>query len=242
MDNEPRESRKHILVGVLLVGALAYFGYEYGYRPKAEEIAALESRLETLQLQNQTARILAESDARGEAEQRLEAYRNHLALVERLIPASEELSELLDAISVEAQQAGVELSLIQPTEAVAENQYTRRIYSLGVLGSYHEIGQFLTRIASLPRIITPTDLNIVVRQEGTRSVDPILEAMFAIETYVLPSSVDGGRRAGIRDISPSVTGASTLIGSLATPRESRTPTEERETIPDEVSHVSSAAM
>ena len=149
--------------------------------------------METLQLQNQTARILIERDGEAEVERRLELYRGQLVRVEGLIPSSEELPELLDAISIEAQRAGVELSLIQPAEAVAEDYYTRRVYSLGVLGSYHEIGRFLTRVASLPRIITPANLSIVLREETTRTGDPLLEAMFTIETYVLPSFPDGYR-------------------------------------------------
>jgi type IV pilus assembly protein PilO len=78
--------------------------------------------------------------------------------------------------------------LIQPIEAVAEDYYTRRSYSLAVLGSYHQIGNFLTRVASLPRIVTPAQLNVTVRSEETRTGDPQLEARFTIETYVLPSN------------------------------------------------------
>ena len=41
-------------------------------------------------------------------------YREQLIQVEGLIPSSEELPDLLDAISVEGQRTGVELVLIQP--------------------------------------------------------------------------------------------------------------------------------
>lgn len=178
--------KKYFALGAMLVGALGYFGHQYVYSPKAEEIALLEARLDDLQLQNRTARILAEGDGRDAAERRLASYREQLVTVEGLIPTSEELPDLLDAISAEAQRTGVELALIQPTGAVAEDYYTRRTYSLRVLGSYHQIGDFLTRVASLPRIVTPSNLNILVREEVTRSGDPRLEARFAIETYVLP--------------------------------------------------------
>jgi Tfp pilus assembly protein PilO len=78
--------------------------------------------------------------------------------------------------------------LIQPTGAFAAEFYTRRTYELGVLGSYHQIADFLTRVGSLPRIVSPTDLHLTLREAETRSGDPQLEAKFSIETYVLPST------------------------------------------------------
>jgi type IV pilus assembly protein PilO len=181
------QQRQKFLFGVILVGGLAYLGYDYVYQPRVEEVASLEERLESLELQNQTARALHRSAGTGDVEQQLSIYQEQLVRVEGLIPSSEELPDLLDAISAEAQRTGVELSLIQPVGATAEAYYTRRTYDLAVLGSYHEIGAFLTRIASLPRIITPASLNLTPRDKENREGEPVLEARFSIETYVLPS-------------------------------------------------------
>lgn len=170
---------------LLLVGGGGYAGYEYVYKPKALEIEELESRLENLEMENRTARVLTEQDGQEAVEQQLATYRQQLVMVERLIPSSEEVPDLLDAIATEAQRTGVDLTLIQPVSAVAETYYTRRTYDLGVIGSYHEIGAFVTRIGSLSRIATPMNMNVAVLGE-TRSGDPELEARFTIETYVLP--------------------------------------------------------
>src|SRR5690606_10176069 len=132
-------------------------------------------------------RQLLSGRGREEVELQLALHREQLARVENLIPSSEELPDLLDAVSAEAQRSGVELTLIQPTGAAQEQFYTRRTYDLAVLGSYHQIGEFLARVGSLPRIVTPIDLMVAVREEGTRGGEPRLEAKFAIETYVLPS-------------------------------------------------------
>ena len=181
------QQRQKMLLGVLLVGALGYLGYEYAYRPRSEEVAVLEARLEALEMQNRAARALTGSQAREEVERRLAGYREQLVRVEGLIPSSEELPDLLDAISAEAQRSGVELALIQPVGATAEAYYTRRTYDLAVTGSYHEIGRFLTEIGSLPRIVTPINLRLNVQEEGAAGEEPELEAKFSIETYVLPS-------------------------------------------------------
>jgi type IV pilus assembly protein PilO len=184
--NDP-DLRKKLMLGVMLLGTGGYFGFQYLYSPRAEEVARLETRLEALQGRNGTARAAADGDATTALERSVELYREQLKRVEALIPSSEELPDLLDAIALEAQRTGVELALIQPISAIAEDHYTRRTYDLSVHGSYHQIADFLTRVASLPRIVTPGNLNMRVREEETRSGDPQLEAKFAIETYVFSS-------------------------------------------------------
>jgi type IV pilus assembly protein PilO len=181
------QKRNKILIGLLLFGGLMYLGYDYVYRPRAESVAALETRLETLELQNRTARALTAQNGTDEVERRVGLHREQLRRVEGLIPSSEELPDLLDAISAEARRAGVELARIQPMGATAEQFYTRRTYEIGVYGTYHQIGEFLSQVGSLPRIITPINLNLAVRGEQTTTGNPQLEARFSIETYVLPA-------------------------------------------------------
>ena len=179
------QSRQLAVLALLVVGGLGYAGYQYVYKPQSEEVAVLEERLERLQAQNRTARQLTAAEGRSDVERRLALYREQLVQVEALIPSAEEVPDLLDAISAEAQRTGVELSLIQPVGASPEQFYTRRTYELGVHGSYHEVAAFLTDIASLRRIITPINLNVTVRSDAAGQTE--LQARFAIETYVLPS-------------------------------------------------------
>lgn len=193
-----KEAKQKLFLGVMLVGGLLYAGYTYAYSPRSDELVALEARLQSLQDQNRTARALVEQGGESEVERQLGEYREQLVRVEGLIPSSEELPDLLDAIAVEAQRTGVELALIQPTGASEGEFYTRRTYDLAVLGSYHPIGEFLTRVGSLPRIITPIDLNLTVQEATTRNGDPRLEARFTIETYVLPSS--GSLQSEVPDV------------------------------------------
>jgi type IV pilus assembly protein PilO len=177
--------RKKLVFGLILVGGLGYLGFEYVFRPKAEQVAVLESRLETLQDRNRTARSITAEDGIADLELSVAMQTEQLKQVERLIPLGEELPDLLDAIAAEAQRTGVEITLIQPAAAVAEEFYTRRTYDLSVLGSYHQVGDFLGRVAGLPRIVTPMNLNMLVRPEKTRAGNTQIEAKLAIEMYVL---------------------------------------------------------
>jgi type IV pilus assembly protein PilO len=182
-----KETRQKLILGGLVAAGALYVGFTYVYSPRVEDLTAMEERLESLHAQNRTARILVEQGGEAAVEDRLAEYSAQLVRVEGLIPSAEELPDLLDAISTEARRTGVDLTLIQPTGAEVAEFYTRRTYDLAVLGSYHQIGEFLTRVGSLPRIITPTDLNMTVQGGEVRDGNPRLEARFAIETYVLPA-------------------------------------------------------
>jgi Tfp pilus assembly protein PilO len=57
-----------------------------------------------------------------------------------------------------------------------------------VVGDYHDVGRFLTEIASLPRIVTPVQVDMesyLGVSQRADMVSPVL-ATFRIETYVLP--------------------------------------------------------
>ncbi|MFL5540098.1 MAG: type 4a pilus biogenesis protein PilO [Longimicrobiaceae bacterium] len=187
-------TRKNLTYGTVLLVAVAGYFYLQVYTPRKERIEELETQLAKVERSNSAARGLTRGAT--SPEEALELYRRQLAVVEGLIPSTEELPDLLDAISAQAQQTGVEISLIQPVSATQERYYTRRVYDMAVQGRYQEIGEFLTRVASLPRVVTPTDLRVAplsARAAGAAAAapeggPPVLEARFSIETYVIPTA------------------------------------------------------
>jgi type IV pilus assembly protein PilO len=185
LPSDPQQ-RKLALLLLVVAGGGGYFFYDQVYTPRSAEIEQLGSRLETLELQNRRARALTAGAGVDQVQLQLEQYRDQLGAVEKLIPSSEELPDLLDAIAAEARSTGVDLTLIQPVEARDEQFYTRRVYDLAVLGSFHEVSDFLTRVGSLQRIVTPMNLNLSGSQEQTRDGLPKLQARFSIQTYVVP--------------------------------------------------------
>ena len=197
------QQRKNLIYGTVLVAVAAFGYFNWVYSPRSAEVASLQAQVDTLQAKNAEARARTRGPG-GDIETTLELYRRQLEVVEGLIPSSEELPDLLDAISAEAQRTGVELTLIQPVGATEEAYYTRRVYDLAVRGRYHDIGEFLTRVASLPRIVTPLNLTLslegpaaagapapapAARRPGAQEEEgpPRLEARFSIETYVIPT-------------------------------------------------------
>lgn len=197
---DPRQRKQILILVILLIGGLIYVLYTYVIQPRGEQIAAEETRLEALQTKNRRSRALAAR--RDDLQQQLTMIEQQLQVFENFIPESEEVPELLDAISSQAQLTGVELARMRPQAAELGEYYTKHTWELSVLGEYHDVGRYLARIASLPRIIKPTRLQVTPapRNRATRDMQAPLEVSFNIETFVLDTlgtaPPPGGGRAG----------------------------------------------
>ncbi len=182
---DPRSRKQALILIAVLVAAVWYVAKMYVIDPRQAEIDRARDQLEALENQNRRSRALA---ARGDdLRERLRLHEQQLQIFEEFIPESEEVPELLDAISQQARLTGVELSRIRPQAAEPGEYYTKQVWELQVLGDYHNVGRYLARIASLPRIIKPTNAQIspAPRSRATRDMEAPLEVSFNIETFVL---------------------------------------------------------
>jgi type IV pilus assembly protein PilO len=95
--------------------------------------------------------------------------------------------ELLDAITQEARSTGVELIRLRPQASQSGDFYSRQMWEVAVLGEYHDVGRYLGRVGSLPRIIKPYGVSITPAptSRATRDLDAPVEVSLGIETYVL---------------------------------------------------------
>ena len=184
--DDPRQ-RNALIIGILAAAGF-YFFWSYWYSPVSTEVDEMTARLEQLDSANRRAQIIA---TRGgtELQDRLAMYERHVGHLEALIPQSEEVSALLNDVSTVARQAGVELAVLRPETDEVGTHYTKQSSQLEVIGEVHDLGRYFSSIASLPRIITPVNLEIA-RFQGNQSVldmESPLTASLQIQTYILPA-------------------------------------------------------
>ena len=164
------KSRKQQVALIALVAALGWYAvYTYFLKDRQDLLETKETMLAELEQKNRRSRALAAR--RDDLNRRMEIFERQLRIFEEFIPQSEEVPELLDAISREAQLTGIELARIRPRPASAGDEYySKQTWELSVIGDYHNIGRYLARIASLPRIIKPTNVQLVTapRTRATR--------------------------------------------------------------------------
>jgi Tfp pilus assembly protein PilO len=88
---------------------------------------------------------------------------------------------------------GLEIGYIEPETPIPGEQFDTYRYRLRVNGSYHEIGEFLTGIASMTRIVAPIGMQLQAANTGAAAKNSspdkvILTASFSIQTYAVKTA------------------------------------------------------
>jgi len=175
-----------------MLGGLAFLVLIVPYRmyvlqPRQQENDDLLQRVETLETVNRRASVLA-AQGGGDLQERLALYEAHVAQLEELIPAREEVAALVDDIGTRARLMNVELRDLQPQPREPGEHYDRQAFGMSAVGEYHDVARFLTEVASLSRIVTPIQVEVSLfnQPQQYRELEFPVMAVFRIETYVLP--------------------------------------------------------
>ncbi len=191
LPDDPKQQKALGAIAVSLV--VLYFANTLWYSGATDIVEADQARVDVLVTQNRQAQALAISAGRG-LEERMALYERHVAELEQLIPRSEEVAAVVDQMSQVARDVGVTVTMLRPEEPVPGAFYAQQAYQIRVLGEYHDVGRFLAGIASLPRIITPSDLQLQPFNDpsGSLGFDSPVEVNFRIQTYLAPERVAEG--------------------------------------------------
>ena len=185
----PTNKRDRILGGVgaasLLLG-IAYFMLVW--QPRRDELVEMQSHVDSLLVVNQRAKSDLAGGKTNELKKQAEMLTADLKVMRLLVPTENEVPTLLDQVSTAARRVGLEIADVQPLPTLVGDQYEAFKYRLVVRGgSYHQIGDLLTNIGSLQRIVAP--INVVLNPQADariakRAKVQNLEARFEIQTYV----------------------------------------------------------
>lgn len=78
----------------------------------------------------------------------------------RQLPTSTEIPGLIDDISQSEAYSGLEFKETKYLKERKSQFYTEKPVSIEVTGDYHQLGMFVSRVSSLPRIVTMHNLTI----------------------------------------------------------------------------------
>jgi type IV pilus assembly protein PilO len=114
--------------------------------------------------------------------QQLAEMRESFGAMLRQLPDKTEVADLLVDVSQTGLAAGLEFELFQPQAEVPKDFYAELPIKIRVNGLYHEFGEFIGGLASLPRIVTIHDVKIKpLRQKD--SGDGSLDLEATVKTY-----------------------------------------------------------
>jgi type IV pilus assembly protein PilO len=163
------------VMGLLVIGGVAYV---FLLQPVITHIDQLRPEVATLQREvAQNRAILADlmkfRREAAELEARLEVLKDRL-------PSEREMPVLYRTLSEAAAAAGLGVSLFQPRPVATHEVYTEIPIALNGESGYHQLGEFLEKVAKLPRVVTVNEMKMT---SGNRPRNPV-KAELVLATYM----------------------------------------------------------
>ncbi len=160
-------SVRYIILSFLLIIILV-IGYFLLIKAKTEQLELVQNLENSLRVDFEAKQAKAAN---------LESYELQLAEMQELLetmfrqlPSKTEMDKLLVDVSQTALGAGIDVQLFQPNAEAFHDFYAERPISVRMLGDYHQFGEFVSGVASLPRVVILTMHDIALRRATDRDV------------------------------------------------------------------------
>src|SRR5437870_536849 len=185
---QDRQSQYMLLITLVMV-ILGYLFWTYWEQPTAAQIASANSEIDSLQVIIDKAKQDLASGTVEDLRRKVEQYQALLSVMRRLVPDKNEVPALIDDISTRSKVRGVTIGRFEPLAVESGSPFDTYRYRLEILGHYDQLGEFLSDIASLPRIVVPQEVILKPAQQQAQkvlsdTVGALLEAQFSIRTFV----------------------------------------------------------
>lgn len=196
------DQRSQIFALITVLGGAGLYGvYTYAHKPTDQRVRTVQAQLDTIDSVITMAKKELAKGSKEQTERQVGRFRGTLALMRQLVPEKNEVPTLIDDVSNRAKIRGITIGSIQPQAPEPGAPFDTYRYRLEVHGRYDQIGEFLSDIASLPRIIVPEQLSLRAAQQGTQRMlndtsGALLDATFSMRTFV--KSPGTARPAGAR--------------------------------------------
>lgn len=149
---------------VIVFVAILFAGWKFDISQQREELAKAESKEQELRdtverKQKKAANLNALKEQMKEMEQ---SFGDML----RQLPNKTEIAGLIIDISQTGLAAGLEFDLFRPKQEQPTEFYAELPIDIVVKGGYHEIGEFVSGLAELPRIVTTHNIKLTKQKDG----------------------------------------------------------------------------
>lgn len=146
------------LLLLVLCAALLGAGYWFDTR---HQIATLEKETKKEEQLKQTFEIKQRKAANlNPLKQQLQEMKQTFGDLLRLLPNKTEIEALLVDISQSGLATGLEFELFKPGPEQPAEFYAVQPIQIQVTGSYHQLAEYVSAVAGLPRIVTQHDIQI----------------------------------------------------------------------------------
>ena len=175
-----------IVLSIALAGAYGYFMY----KPRLQQLDALQQHVDALDKKNQQAKADVASGSVAKLVSQAKEYEATLKVHQQLVPTTPEVPALLENVSTAARRVGLDLASVEPMPVITGEQFDTYRYKVSVKGGYHALAGFLTNVGSLNRIVAPVALDVKQqslqdkKKARPKDGESTLETDFQIQTYI----------------------------------------------------------
>jgi len=187
--NMTKREKSLVGIGVAAVLVLALYWY-FLYKPKAAEMAVTQAHVDSLDKKNQQAKADIAQGSLQKLRAQSAEYEESLRVMRQLVPRSNDVPALLEDISTAARRVGLDLATVEPMPVLPGEQFDTYRYKLAVIGGFHPVGQFLSNVGSLNRIIAPVTMAIKIHPVADKTKarvkkgESLIDTEFQVQTYV----------------------------------------------------------
>ncbi|MCT8988599.1 type IV pilus inner membrane component PilO [Shewanella phaeophyticola] len=131
----------------------------------------------------------------------LKLYREQLVVMEaqfaellKMLPSENEMPGLLDDLTFVATDAGLRINSLDWDDEIERDFYIEFPIKMAVQGDYHKIGNMVSGVAKLPRIVSLHDFVIKRNDTGGLSMDILAKTYRFKEGAELPPQTNKGQK------------------------------------------------
>lgn len=162
-----------IVVIAVICAGIGYATFHYDVNPQLDALEKVEKEEVTLR---GTFEVKQKKAANLQAlKEQLAEMKQSFGDMIRQLPDKTEVAGLIVDISQTGLAAGLEFKLFKPGKEKPAEFYSELPISIEVIGQYHQLGEFVSGIAALPRIVTTHDISIV-KGSGKESKTLVMKA------------------------------------------------------------------
>lgn len=126
--------------------------------------------------------------------QRLADTEKALAALLRQLPNKSEMDSLLTDINQAGIGRGLDFDLFRPGAEVTSDFYATLPVTIKVSGGYHDLGNFVSDIAKLPRIVTIHDIDLEQGKNGKLTMDATIKTYRYLDESEMQSKPKGAKK------------------------------------------------
>lgn len=177
------------VVFAILFVVVLYFGYLFDISNMRAQLVAATAQENDLKAQVEFS-INKEATLSNEIA-RFPVLTGQLGKWQSKLVKSGQLPELLNEILKIGSDNHIYFNLLEPGDVVKDGKYTKVPIHAKLVGSYQDIGEFISKIANLTWIISVGDFTITVNpsRESNASSGNLLAGEFTFEVYQLSETL-----------------------------------------------------